>query len=249
MSDFDFTSPSKFFDSVSKALTEKAHEALALAKDDILEGVEVEPDEEDDLAILRNLADSVKLTYSIEVEDGEGTMVIDDTNEQSVIDAFFDLVDAQDIPFDVDSDDDEYEYDEIDSVDESTTSNIDGAKKGAMYVVKNNKENIEIKNKKDAESALGYSLSNKDWDLFLKLGHYRVEPTVELFLQEARLLKRTKPLDKLKRKNKYRKNKAKIKLSQKKFRRTASFKKYKAKAKRLGKLGKTSSGKRQTRRS
>jgi len=181
MSTFEFASPSKFFDSVTAKLSEKARQAIDDIREDLVEETEVEPEDEDDLAIMRNVADSVKLQYTIEVEDGEGSLVVDDDNEQDVIDAFFDALDAKGIIFDVDADDEEFELDE-DSV------------------------------------------------------------------NEARLLKRTKPLDKLKRKNKYRKNKAKIKLKAKKFRRTAKFKKFKAKSKRLNKLGKTSTGKRQTRR-
>ncbi|MDX8384532.1 MAG: hypothetical protein R8M45_10660 [Ghiorsea sp.] len=61
-------------------------------------------------------------------------------------------------------------------------------------------------------------------------------------------LVRIKPADKLARKADYRKHKNQIKLNAKKFRKTTKFKKYKVKAKRLAKTGKTSTGKKQVRR-
>jgi len=61
-------------------------------------------------------------------------------------------------------------------------------------------------------------------------------------------LKRIKPQDKLKAKKNYRKNKSKLKLKNRKFRRSAAGKKLARKAKRMGKLGKTSTGKRIVRR-
>lgn len=69
-------------------------------------------------------------------------------------------------------------------------------------------------------------------------------------LNEAfRKLKKTSPAEKAKRKRLYRKNKAKIKMAAKKRRKSASFKRYQKKAKRMAKQGKTSTGKLQTRRS
>lgn len=55
---------------------------------------------------------------------------------------------------------------------------------------------------------------------------------------------RMNPAAKRKRKALYRKNKSKIKIKAKRYRRTAGYKKYKKKAKRLSKTGKTSTGKR-----
>ncbi|WP_298752035.1 hypothetical protein [uncultured Arcobacter sp.] len=52
--------------------------------------------------------------------------------------------------------------------------------------------------------------------------------------------------DWIQRKKEYRKHKNKIKLQQKRYRKTTSYKKYQKKAKRLSKIGKTSTGKRQT---
>ncbi len=63
---------------------------------------------------------------------------------------------------------------------------------------------------------------------------------------EARLKKRIKKSDKMKRKREYRKNKGKLKRAGKKLRKTSAFKKKKKKAKRMAKRGKTMSGKRQT---
>jgi hypothetical protein len=60
--------------------------------------------------------------------------------------------------------------------------------------------------------------------------------------------KRVSPSVKAKRKRLYRKNKSKIKLKSKKRRKTAGFKRTQKKAKRMAKQGKTSTGKRQTRR-
>jgi len=54
-----------------------------------------------------------------------------------------------------------------------------------------------------------------------------------------------KVADKRKRKMEYRKNRAKLRLKAKKFRRTTKFKQYKRKSARKAKQGKTSTGKRQ----
>lgn len=83
-----------------------------------------------------------------------------------------------------------------------------------------------------------------------------MDPTImegeeEEELEEAPMAKKAKrisPAVKAKRKRLYRKNKAKIKLKSKKRRKTSSFKKQQKKAKRMKKSGKTSTGKRITRR-
>lgn len=55
---------------------------------------------------------------------------------------------------------------------------------------------------------------------------------------------RISPADKRKRSRQYKKNKSKIKIKAKRYRRTASYKKYKKKTKRMSRSGKTSTGKR-----
>lgn len=55
---------------------------------------------------------------------------------------------------------------------------------------------------------------------------------------------RMSPADKRKRSKAYKKNKSRIKIKAKRYRRTASYKKYKKKSKRMSKTGKTSTGKR-----
>lgn len=65
-------------------------------------------------------------------------------------------------------------------------------------------------------------------------------------LDEAAIRKKIKPSEKRERARAYRKNKASLKRKAKKYRKTAKFKKYAKKSKRLGKRGKTASGKRKT---
>ena len=55
---------------------------------------------------------------------------------------------------------------------------------------------------------------------------------------------RISPADKRKRSKAYKKNKSKIKIAAKRYRRTAGYKKYKRKSKRMSRTGKTSTGKR-----
>ena len=56
---------------------------------------------------------------------------------------------------------------------------------------------------------------------------------------------RISPAERAKRKRAYRKNKSKIKIKQARYRKTAGYKRYKKKAKRMGKRGLTSTGSRQ----
>jgi hypothetical protein len=55
---------------------------------------------------------------------------------------------------------------------------------------------------------------------------------------------RISPADKRKRSKAYKKNKSKIKIAAKRYRRTAGYKRYKRKSKRMSRTGKTSTGKR-----
>ena len=55
---------------------------------------------------------------------------------------------------------------------------------------------------------------------------------------------RISPADKRKRSKAYKKNRSKIKIAAKRYRRTAGFKRYKRKSKRMSRTGKTSTGKR-----
>jgi hypothetical protein len=55
---------------------------------------------------------------------------------------------------------------------------------------------------------------------------------------------RISPADKRKRSKAYKKNRSKIKISAKRYRRTAGYKRYKRKSKRMSRTGKTSTGKR-----
>lgn len=55
---------------------------------------------------------------------------------------------------------------------------------------------------------------------------------------------RMSPADKRKRSKDYKKNKSRIKIKAKRYRRTAAYKKYKKKSKRMSRTGKTSTGKR-----
>jgi len=105
----------------------------------------------------------------------------------------------------------------------------------------------------EAELELLISLSNSEEALdnfYDRLEEYGLDfndEEDEYELDEKALLKKIKPADKRKAKLDYKKNKGKLKLKAKKFRKSAAGKKLKRKAKLMKKRGKTSTGKRITR--
>ena len=136
---------------------------------------------------------------------------------EDIQEKLFELTDLISELFDYDSDDEDYEPDGNGEYEEDTVAGDVGQYVPPLFTLKRKNDNIyeEIKDEE---------LDDLD--------------------EAAKRVKRNRAL-KLKRSRMYKRNRAKIKLAQKRFRKTSKFKRYKKKAKRMAKRGKTAGGRRQ----
>ena len=138
---------------------------------------------------------------------------------EDIQEKLFELTDliAELFDYDSDSDEEDYDNDNNNDYEEDTVAGDVGQYVPPLFTLKRKNDNIY-------EKVEDEELDDLD--------------------EAAKRIKRNRAL-KLKRSRIYKRNRAKIKLAQKRFRKTSKFKRYKKKAKRMAKRGKTASGRRQ----
>jgi hypothetical protein len=262
---FNIESKEKFKEAVVAELYKRSQQAIeALAErmasreQDFDGSTDVpEPDEIEiyfdlsDVPVVQSIAGLLGL--DIEVDDDGEITILDDRDD--LISKFFDEVDAKNIPYDVVMDDEAEDATEMEeSLDEEKPSrytvyqlDVRGKRKNKeelnadeldawMYKVYGKYATVEV-------NAV-YQSGKKRKIVYTDNGKEFVKVKTESLDEIAKLRKHTKATDKLAHQRYYRKNKAKLKLKMKRYRKTSHYKRLVAKGKIKRRSGKTATGRR-----
>jgi len=218
-------SAGKFTELASKELCEMVEQAIdEMAADMADSEVEISFAKEDMHKVIQ-VANKVGIAYKL---DDEGTSIEILEDDEDKLDAFFAALDDEEISYSDESEDEmDGEMEMEEGLDESELCEVCKTKKKKMQ------EGEELELCEVCKGKRKKKMNEEDLDEVAASSRKRVH---------------TAAADKLAHQKAYRKNKATIKLRQKRFRKTSHYKRWRKRAKIKSRIGQTAYGKRQVKR-